>query len=82
MKRWLLAILHTIGSDTWQVVGGALVLVSGIAAMIDAFDERVGFSRQFYIGAILIAAALILMRPAYQRLFTVVDREQRDRHLD
>jgi hypothetical protein len=50
--------------------------------MIDAFDERVGFSRQFYIGAILIAAALILMRPAYQRLFTVVDREQRDRHLD
>jgi hypothetical protein len=77
MKRQLLRILHTIGSETSRVVGGALVIVSGIAALVDAYDDKVGFPGLFYIGAILIAAGLILMRPIYQRLFDVVDQEQK-----
>jgi hypothetical protein len=80
VKRALLRATHAIGSDVGRIIGGGLALVSGVAAIADAFDDRVGFPSLVYVGAGLIAAALVIIRPVYARLFTAVDQEKKEFH--
>jgi hypothetical protein len=78
MRRGLLSVLHAMASVTVQAVAGALAFLSVIAAVIDLLDPDIGIDDRWYWAAILAALGVLLMRPAYQRWFAIVDQEQRE----
>jgi hypothetical protein len=67
-----------MASVTVQAVAGALAFLSAIAAVIDLRDPNIGIDDRWYWAAILAALGVLLMRPAYQRWFAIVDQEQRE----